>query len=470
MKKFGLDFGTTNSAISIVDAVSGKARVIPIDELAVDPRVVRSMLYFFPRKLVISEKVPPVRREAEIYYQWELTYEGKQRQLIGQGAVTQYLKDNKNRTAGVKRSIMTGRFLRLGSASTDQARGDEVMERYEEYDFGTGRLMQALKTGLKSRLYKGTTIFGKLYPLEELIGIYLGEIKRAAEKVIGEEITAVRSGRPVHFLDDPERDRETEERLKRGLEEAGFREIEFEFEPVAAAKQFVGQSEDNKKVFVFDFGGGTLDTAIVEGERVLAIDGVYIGGDLLNADLVEKKLWKYFGSEERYGDQQLEIPLHIYEPLKAWFNLANLNNPDMMSKFERLRYQNTNPKTLERYKYLIQMNLGFELYEAVEVAKKSLSNHAEAVISFHHGIIDIEEPISRAEFETIIRERVEEIREVVKRTLASAGLSAGEIDVVVRTGGSSLIPVFERMLIEMFGNEKIQQFETFTSIAAGLAL
>jgi molecular chaperone DnaK (HSP70) len=61
MKKFGLDFGTTNSSISIVD-VRGEVQVISIDEIAKDPRVVRSMLYFYPRKLVISEKVPPIRR------------------------------------------------------------------------------------------------------------------------------------------------------------------------------------------------------------------------------------------------------------------------------------------------------------------------------------------------------------------------------------------------------------------------
>jgi hypothetical chaperone protein len=63
-----------------------------------------------------------------------------------------------------------------------------------------------------------------------------------------------------------------------------------------------------------------------------------------------------------------------------------------------------------------------------------------------------------------------EIRGVVWRTLKAANIEPEQIDIVVRTGGSSLIPVFEEMLVEIFGREKIQQFETFTSIAAGLAL
>lgn len=470
MKKFGLDFGTTNSSISIVDEVSGEAIVIPIEKIARDPRVVRSMLYFGPRKLVISEKVPPMRREAEIYYEWELSYIGAQKHLIGQTAVEKYLDDNKNRKAGVKRSIMTGRFLSLGSASTDQAKGDQVMERYEEYDFGTGRLLQALKTGLKSKMFKGTTVFGKFYALEELIGVFVGSLKEAAEELIGEKVTAVKSGRPVHFLDDADRDHQTEERLREGLKMAGFETIEFEFEPVAAAKQFVSGLEKDQKVLVFDFGGGTLDTAIVEGDKVLAVDGVYIGGDLLNADILEHKLWPYFGSLEKYGDTQMEVPLYIFEPLKSWFGLSNLNNPDMMNKFDRLKYKNTRPETLDRYKYLIKMNLGFELYEAIEVAKKQLSHQDEAKIVFGHGPIEINQAITRVEFEEIIKERVEEIRSVVLRTLESARLSPDEIDIVVRTGGSSLIPVFERMLVETFGSSKIRQFETFTSIAAGLAL
>lgn len=111
-----------------------------------------------------------------------------------------------------------------------------------------------------------------------------------------------------------------------------------------------------------------------------------------------------------------------------------------------------------------------DLYEAIEKAKKELSFAREAMIVFQDGPIDIREKINRVEFESIIFERVEEVRSVVLRTLKSAKLEPPEIDVVVRTGGSSLIPVFENMLVDIFGKDKIQQFETFTSIAAGLAL
>lgn len=78
--------------------------------------------------------------------------------------------------------------------------------------------------------------------------------------------------------------------------------------------------------------------------------------------------------------------------------------------------------------------------------------------------------ITRSEFERIIQPRVDEIKDVVIRTLKEGNVEPSQVDKVVRTGGSSLIPIFDNMLIDIFGKEKITLFETFTSIAAGLAL
>ncbi len=142
----------------------------------------------------------------------------------------------------------------------------------------------------------------------------------------------------------------------------------------------------------------------------------------------------------------------------------------MMNLLERLRYKNTDPQGLASLEHLIKANLGFDLYEAIEKSKKALTFENKSTIDFEDGPIIIHEPITKHEFEEIITPRVEEIKECVLRTLQAAGVRPEQIDVVVRTGGSSLIPIFEKMLIEIFGKEKIQQFETFTSIAAGLAL
>jgi hypothetical chaperone protein len=227
-------------------------------------------------------------------------------------------------------------------------------------------------------------------------------------------------------------------------------------------------------VLVFDFGGGTFDTTLMETgteSKILATDGVYIGGDLLNSDIFYHKLGKLFGTEVRFGEQQMLIPGHIITGLRSWFGIPNLNNPDDISFLTgSVKYKCSDPEAITRLLYLIQKNLGFEMYEAIEVAKKELTNKDETTIRFKDDLINIEEKITRQEFEEIIAPRVEAVRECVMRTLDKAKLKPKDIDIVIRTGGSSLIPVFENMLIEIFGSDKVTEFDPFTSVAAGLAL
>lgn len=499
MKKlnFGIDFGTTNSSLSVFDGKS--VPVLPIDEGAVDPGVVRSMLYFARRELVYNKSVPKLRQRAGIFFQNEITYEGEQKVLIGQEAVNKYLAENKNRTPGIKRTFFTGRLVR--ARDTVEAKSDLVPEYYEEVDYGTGRLFQALKSALRTS-YTGTVIFGKKYTIEELIGIFLREIKEKAERDLRFKIDDLRIGRPVRFSDNPAIDKRAEDRLREGVKLAGFKKVKFEYEPVAAARSYLyvargpasrvsrrpsslvslaaGEASGSLSrvtplprssiLLIFDFGGGTLDTAVLKGDKVLATDGVYIGGDLLNADIMQDKLWPYFGSTATWSDQNLPMPTHIYEALGSWYSIPTLNNPDMMNQLETLKYKNSDVAGLERLIYLIKMNLGFEIYEAIEKAKKELSVKQLSVISLKSGPIQLEQKINRAEFKSIIQGRIDEVKGVVLRTLVTAGVKPSEVDQVIRTGGSSLIPVFENILVELFGKEKVSLFDTFTSIAAGLAL
>ncbi|MBI4037326.1 Hsp70 family protein [Candidatus Daviesbacteria bacterium] len=467
--KFGLDFGTTNSSISINQG--GKTRVIEVDQAALDQRVIRSMLYFLRREILYGSNVTPQQIQSQTFKVGDIQYQGRQELLIGQEAIESYLNDNKQRKPGIKRTIYTGRFRRMKD-NPDQPRTDPVPEYYEEVDYGTGRLIQALKSSLRTS-FKGTTIFGQFYSVEELIGMFVKKIKEKAEAENGLAIEEITIGRPVHFSLDPEVDQKAQNRLAVAMKTAGFKKLKFEYEPVAAAKQFLAASNQKQTIFVFDFGGGTLDTAIVRfGEKieVLATDGVYIGGDLLNADIMQHTLWDYFGASSTWGEQKLQMPSYIYSALNSWYSIPSLNGPDVMNFLERAGYKNSNPKALERLIYLIKTNVGFEIYEAIEKAKKQLSEEKEARIIYDDGPINLDLKITRDEFEKIIAPRVEEIKEVVLKTLQMAKLEGSQIDMVVRTGGSSLIPVFEHILEDIFGKEKITLFETFTSIAAGLSL
>lgn len=472
--KYGLDFGTTNTSIAVEE--DGIGKVLAIDNSALDPRVVRTMLYFLRRELTISKSVPEKRLNSQTFTKDEIMYQGKQQFTIGQEAVNHYLADNKFRKPGVIRKILTGKYVTPGAGA------EAVAEFYRDIDYGTGRFIQSLKTALKSVHYKGTSIFGDFYTLEDLIAIFVGQIKQLADLQYKKQLTEVVVGRPVHFSDDPKKDQAAQDRLELALKRVGFLDIKFIFEPIAAAEQFITTTgKEDQLVFVFDFGGGTLDTAIIQtgkkskstnklNSTVLAADGVYIGGDLLNADILKVKLGSYFGSQATFGDSKLEMPSYIYEALSSWYTIPSLNNPEMMNSFERLSYKNSDPEALNRLIHLITANLGFDLYESIEKTKKLLSTQEVAQIVFNNGPINIDQTLTKTEFENIISPRVETIKQIILKTLIDAKVKPDQIDVVVRTGGSSLIPIFEKLLSDIFGREKLKQFETFTSIASGLSL
>lgn len=475
MASYGLDFGTTNSSVSFLR--DGNPILLLIDDSAPNPAVVRSALYFYPRKIVFSDDVTRDQLQTQEFNVGQVTYEGEVKNLIGARAVESYLNDNKSRTPGVKRRFYTGKKINviLWVTPSGKVVTQDVPEYFEEYDYGTGRLFHALKTALKSPYYKGNTVFGVNYQLEHLIGLLLSQIKRKADEIIGENIDSVTVGRPVYFSNDPAKDKAAEDRLREAVRQAGFKQIKFQAEPIGAAKYYLSKHPEKKlKILVFDFGGGTLDTTIMtndQGFKVLATDGVYIGGDLLNSDIFYHQLGEYFGTKVTWGDKQMALPTHIVTSLQSWYGIPNLNNPrDIQFLSHDSRYQNSDPAALDRLLHLVQKNLGFEIYEAIEIAKKKLTYEDSALIDFSDGPIDLHTRLLKSEFEGLIAPRVDEVRKTVLRTLAAANLEPEQIDVVVRTGGSSLIPAFEQMLIEIFGQDRIEEFDPFTSVAAGLAL
>jgi len=473
MVRYGLDFGTTNSSICL--SQGRDSSLVPIDKAAGDPRVIPSALYFSRRDLVYSKTVSEAQKQKQEFDIDQIKWEGEMKYLIGTEAVNRYLADHKHRQPGVLRRIYTGKLIELilwNDPYSGKVHKGKIPEVLEELDFGTGRLMHALKSALRSPFYKGTNIFGKYMTLEEMIGFFLSKVRKAANGEVGEEIDAVTVGRPVHFHSDPSRDKAAENRLLDGVKMAGFKDIKFEYEPVGAAKYFLRKfGLKSQKILVFDFGGGTLDTTVMDADnRVLATDGVYVGGDLLNSDVFEAKLANYFGKNVTWGNAKFTVPIHIFEQLKSWYGIINLNNPSEMGILEEVKRSCSDPIAIDRLIYLIRTNLGFEIYQAIENAKKDLSQHESARILFTDGSINIDLEITREEFEKLIGPRIDETKRTVERTLKSAGLEPDEIGAVVRTGGSSLMPIVERMLEDMFGKEKVQMFDPFTSIAAGLAL
>lgn len=435
----GIDFGTSNSGVAISDG--HKVHILPIDQKNIVPEVVKTILY--------------ITRDYKSY--------------IGQEAVELYYRHNVGRLRRYAKKWV-GELEYHGSDGMFYV--TDVFTYVDELQ--PGRLMQYLKTALRTEGLDGTQVFDRFFSIADLLTMYLRALRLRAEDLLGEKVTGVTLGRPVKFSNDPQKDLKSQQTLSEAALDAGFNQVNFEFEPVAAALFYELSLTKPENTLIFDFGGGTLDLTImrlgdqVKGPRkVYANGGIDIAGSDFDRQIIEKRLLKHFGKG------MVEDRIEIAELVKAvadWAVLPEMSIPRARVRLEQAIKAGVVPARLKALETLIFNDLAFSFYRVVEEAKIHLSTHGAAVIGLSEKDIDLWELYTRYQFEYDIREYRDQIEKIVFQTVDASGLDLDQIDAVVKTGGSSNIPVFTRMLEEIFGPEKIKESNTFSSVTAGLGI
>jgi hypothetical chaperone protein len=436
----GLDFGTSNS--SIAHYQDGRIRLFDLEPGAANPHMLRSFIF--------------INRAHEHY--------------VGNEAVARDQQVETGRPVYWEAKNMGQIQMVVGGGGSPIVYWDDLMVQIDTA--AQGRLIQSVKTGLRNPSYEGTDVFGTFYPVENLIAILLETLRVRCEAAYGEEIEGVVLGRPVKFSDDPEVDARAQAKIEAAARIAGFEDIRFAHEPVAAAYVYHQQTAERQAALVFDFGGGTLDLTVVElgGEAepvVLATRGVLIGGDDLDRALLQP-LKRHFGDGATLRNRQ-PIPAHIFGLLDGWQTMVLLSRPEYRALLRDAR-RGSDPEAVERLIQLIDRNLGFALFQEIEAAKIRLSSEAAAHVSLEQGDFHFRQLITRPEFERLARRFIEEIEADLDRVVADSGLRSGDIQAVLRTGGSAQIPAVIRMLGEKFGHDRLRPLNPFETIVGGLAI
>jgi hypothetical chaperone protein len=459
----GIDFGTTNTVAAVMDG--SRVRVLPLEpsipgpgqaQDAGDSATLRTMLY--------------IEREGSI--------------RAGADAIRAYREQNVGRVPRYTRQWVGEIEIEIGELNV---KGYDVggsvtaiVDAFADVDADApGRLIHALKGPLATH-YKGTRLFGKDYSLEALIAEFLMRLRSRIGELTGRGPRNAVFGRPVHFANATTRDDDTlaQARLLQAAQMAGFERVVFETEPVGAALAFGAEAKGERHVLVFDFGGGTLDVAVVrfagDAHEVLATGGIGIGGDAFDQAIFRKTLLPWFGSESRWGDGHA-LPAHLMESLGDWQDIPQLATAGTIKFIREAQRTSTDPLRLLALEELITKGYAYDVYEGVQAAKVALSTWRFAVIAHdpsagEGSAVSLWQPITRAQFESIIARERRLIGQVIDDTVQRAGVVAAQIDHVVRTGGSSSIPVFVDMLADRFGREKIVAQSLFTGVASGLAV
>lgn len=353
-----------------------------------------------------------------------------------------------------------------------------------EYITGAdGRLMRSLKSVLGTSLFSDTTrIKKRSVSFAEILGTFIGEMRDRAGAHLGDAVETVVMGRPVRFVDDDDvADAEAQRQLESAARGQGFRHIEFQFEPIAAALDYEQQVTSEELGLVIDIGGGTSDFSVirVSPERARASDrradilstaGVHLGGTDFDRLLSLKKVMPQLGYRTETADGKRPLPSAPYYDLATWHRINRLYNQKTLLELRSTEREAAHPELVERMIAIVSERQGHRLAGRVEEAKIALTDAAETRFEFVTNETVIETDIARADLDAALADSVDRIGSTIRSALDAAGVPASAIDTLILTGGSTQVPAVSARIRELLPNARAVATDAFGSVGLGLAL
>jgi len=370
--------------------------------------------------------------------------------------------------------------LRIGSWT-----GPTAIEHYLDAE-KKGRLIQSLKSYLSSSNLTGTEILGRHFSFESLIARILTDLRLIAERQFGRDVRYAMVGRPVRFVgaETAEDDAFAIARLQKAFESAGFEQVEFAMEPVAAAYAYEATLDHDELILIGDFGGGTSDFSLLRvgpGVRgrgrseqdLLGNSGLGLAGDAFDARIVRKLVSPALGAGTLLhpASKMLPaVPAWIYANLERWHYLSFLRTRNVTEILKSARARAMEPDKVAALITLVDEDLGFQLHQAVQRLKYELSSAETAEFRFIDGTLELRQIVTRGEFESWIAEDLAAIEGCVESLFKSSSATAADVDRVFLTGGTSFVPAVRGIFERRFGADRVKSGNEFTSVARGLAL
>ena len=345
-----------------------------------------------------------------------------------------------------------------------------------------GRLMRSLKSLLGSSLLdEETAIGGGVISFRAVIARFLGELRGRAARHLDHTPQRAVIGRPVHFVDDdPQRDQRAQAALAQAAATAGFDEVTFELEPIAAAFDDERRIDRESLVLVVDVGGGTSDFTVVRlgpermarpdrADDILATAGVHIGGTDYDQKLNLEQVMPLLGFRH-LGPTGREVPSPTFLDLSSWHLIHWMYSPKMVRQARDLRTSYTDTVLHERLMTVLDQRLGHLLASEVEQAKIHSSVHAEtALIDLSQVDAGLQAMLGAHEMARHLAALLDQVVRRAVDCVTRAGLKSGQLDAMYLTGGSSSLPPFQHLLRQRFPGTQVVEGDLFGGVASGLA-
>lgn len=415
---FGIDFGTSNSALSI--NVDGKNHAIDIDKHSLNKKLLKSIIFY---------------DYAEKEY------------LYGAEAVERYIE-----TDAEGRYIQSIKTFLPDTSFKDTRIGGKSFTIED----------------IVSMILRRIKVTGEEYLGQEVNDVVLGRpviFSEIAEKEQTAETRLIKAAKlsgfkNVHLEYEPiAAARCYEETLKAGDEH------------VVLVCDFGGGTSDFS---VIKLRGKTANIHRDRKKDILSLGGVYIGGDSLDSKLMWEELANEFGRGAMLlypmTDSAVKMPVTIMDRLKQWHLIPQLNTPKMISFLHEIKNFTKDKPYIENLISLIENNYGYTLFKAIENSKIELSTANISDITYSDYTIALKRSVTIERFNEVIYNEVTSLQKCIQKTVVDAGLKISDIDKVMLTGGTSNVPLIHDYLVTTFGAEKMTTTDAFTSVGQGLGL
>lgn len=440
----GFDYGTANCSVAIMER--DQPRLLPLDG---NSPYMASMLCA-PTREAVSEY---------LHTFWQVPAGSEENQNLLRRSI------NANRLEGI---VLTQQSVQFGQ----RALANYIADPEDVYFVKSPKSFLGAN-GLKPQ---------QIALFEDLVCAMMRHIKQQAELLLTQPITQAMIGRPVNFQGTGSEDanRQAQGILQRAAERAGFAEIAFQFEPVAAGLDFEATLTEEKIVLVVDIGGGTTDCSLLlmgpewlklpdRQQSLLGHSGCRVGGNDLDIMLAFKTLMPLLGMGGHTG-KGLALPA-----LPFWQAVA-INDIPAQSEFyssangrllRELIRDAADPQCLGALLQVYQQRLGYRLVRCAEECKIALSTESQTSAALDFIRQEMQVPIDRGELAEALSQPMARIQQQVDDVMSQSG--APRPDVVYLTGGSARSPLLRLALQQSLPGIPLASGDDFGSVTAGLA-
>jgi len=365
--------------------------------------------------------------------------------------------------------------------SLEKAFGKQAVSQY--LSGLDGRLLRSLKSVLGTSLMsEKTTIRNRRVPFTDIIQDFFQYLRQTLDNGADGSVERVVVGRPVHFVDDDvKRDVDAENQLKVIALQSGFTDVEFQFEPIAAALAYESALASEQLALVVDIGGGTADFTIIRlsperrlkasrADDILSTTGVHLGGTDFDRLLSLSAVMPLLGMGSGVVNSDRLLPGSVYFDLATWHRIPLLYNASTLTQVKQMKLEAIRKDDVQILIDVLEGQYGHQLAGAVEQSKIELSDELSAQFSLEEVSTSLQSSITRDVFENAIADCVEQLIACIKESMSSAGVQSAAITSIFYTGGSSAIPLLKSEIDRFFPSASSVSGDAFGSVGLGLTI